>query len=122
RARAGDEPILVVERLREQREDARVAILVLLHAAHLAEVGFGEVRGRRLTELDQPREAEGGGALGIDVELAEAAERAVAEMLPHLARHLAGEQAELRADRCRGARERRVLPAHVLADRGDPAA
>ncbi len=119
---AGDEPVVVVERRGEEGEDPLVALLVVDARGGSRRPGAAGSRALRFCQIDDPRPAAPGGLLGVDVEEAEVAEGAVAEVRLDLARHLAEQRAESSHQMGEAAGERRLAGAGVLEQRARPAA
>src|SRR5207245_674084 len=92
----------------EEREQALVPLFV---AANALELGERRVRVLMLGgEVAEPLPAERGGSLGVDIEPAEAPERAEAQLARHRAWHLPDERAGRREEGGEEARKGRAQP------------
>ena len=88
------EPVVIIERLGQDGEDLGVAVLVVADAPQVVDERREAARAAQRSQFQHAVVAESCGQLGIDVEQAEVAKRAVAQVLADVARDLSGERSD----------------------------
>src|SRR6267378_427806 len=115
------QPVLVVERLRQDLENPRVPFLVFAYA-HKITGQLASQLWRLLRQRNHPFVTETRGPLCVHIELAKIPKRTVVQILANIFRNFSCERTQPGDRGRRRARNRRVPPWHMLPHRARPAA